>query len=57
MGFWEDIKTTFRKGSSLTRLIYVNIGLFLIISIIGIIGYLMVDTEVSNQTIRFLSVP
>jgi membrane associated rhomboid family serine protease len=57
MGFWEDIKTTFRKGSSLTRLIYVNIGLFLIISIIGIIGYLMVDPEVSNQTIRFLSVP
>jgi len=57
MGIWEDIKTTFRKGSSLTRLIYVNIGLFLIISIIGIIGYLMVDPEVSNQTIRFLSVP
>ncbi len=57
MGIWEDIKTTFRKGNSLTRLIYVNVGLFLIISIIGIIGYLIVDPEISNQTIRFLSVP
>jgi membrane associated rhomboid family serine protease len=57
MGIWDDIKTTFRKGSSLTRLIYVNIGLFLVISIIGIIGYLVVNPEVSNQTIRFLSVP
>jgi membrane associated rhomboid family serine protease len=57
MSIWDDIKTTFRKGSSLTRLIYVNIGLFLLISIIGIIGYLIVNPEVSNQTIRFLSVP
>jgi membrane associated rhomboid family serine protease len=57
MGIWDDIKTVFRKGSSLTRLIYVNIGLFLLISIIGVIGYLIVDPEVSNQTIRFLSVP
>lgn len=57
MGIWDDIKTTFRKGSSLTRLIYLNIGLFLIISVIGIIGYLLVNPEISNQTIRFLSVP
>jgi membrane associated rhomboid family serine protease len=57
MGIWDDIKTTFSKGSSLTRLIYINIGLFLIISVIGIIGYLLVNPEISSQTIRFLSVP
>jgi membrane associated rhomboid family serine protease len=57
MGIWDDIKTTFRKGSSLTRLIYINIGLFIVISIIGIIGYLLVNPGLSNQTIRFLSVP
>ena len=57
MGLWEDIKATFRKGNSLTRLIYINIGLFLLISVIGIIGYLLVNPEISDQTIRFLSVP
>jgi membrane associated rhomboid family serine protease len=57
MGIWDDIKSTFRKGSSLTRLIYINIAFFLIISIISIIGFLVVNPELSNQTIRFLSVP
>jgi membrane associated rhomboid family serine protease len=57
MGIWDDIKTTFRKGNSLTRLIYINIGVFLVISILGIIGYLIVNPEISNQAIRFLSVP
>jgi membrane associated rhomboid family serine protease len=57
MGIWDDIKSTFRNGSALTRLIYLNIALFLIISIIGIIGFLVVNPEISNQTIRFLSVP
>jgi membrane associated rhomboid family serine protease len=57
MGIWDDIKSTFRNGSSLTRLIYLNIAVFLIISIIGIIGFLVVNPEISNKTIRFLSVP
>lgn len=57
MGIRTDIKMTFRKGSSLTKLIYLNIGLFIIITIIGIIGFLVVNPKVSNQTIRFLSVP
>jgi membrane associated rhomboid family serine protease len=57
MGFWDDIKSTFKNGNSLTRLIYLNIALFLIITIIGIIGFLLVNPEIVNQTIRFLSVP
>jgi membrane associated rhomboid family serine protease len=57
MGIWDDIKSTFRNGSSLTRLIYLNITVFLIISIIGIVGFLVVNPEISTQTIRFLSVP
>jgi membrane associated rhomboid family serine protease len=57
MGFWDDIKTTFRNGNNLTRLIYINIALFIIITIIGVIGFLLVNPEISNQTIRFLSVP
>jgi membrane associated rhomboid family serine protease len=57
MGIWDDIKNTFRKGTNLNKLIYINIGVFLIISIVGIIGFLLVNPEISNQTIRFLSVP
>jgi membrane associated rhomboid family serine protease len=57
MGIWDDIKSTFRKGSSLNKLIYINIGVFIIITIIGVIGFLLLNPEVSNQTIRFLSVP
>ena len=29
MGIWDDIKTTFRNGNSLTRLIYINIAFFI----------------------------
>jgi membrane associated rhomboid family serine protease len=57
MGFWDDIKATFRNGNNLTRLIYINIAFFLIITIIGVIGFLLVNPEIVNQTIRFLSVP
>ncbi len=57
MGLWDDIKATFRNGNSLMRLIYVNIAVFLIITIIGIIGFLLNNTEIVNQAIRFLSVP
>ncbi len=57
MGLWEDVKSTFRNGNNLTRLIYINIALFIIITIIGVIGFLLVNPEIINQTIRYLSVP
>jgi membrane associated rhomboid family serine protease len=57
MSIWDDIKDTFKKGNSLNRLIYINIGVFLIITIIGIIGFLLVSPDISSWTIRFLSVP
>jgi membrane associated rhomboid family serine protease len=57
MGIMDDIKTPFRNGNNLTRLIFINIALFLIITIIGVIGFLVVNPEIINQTIRFLSVP
>ncbi|MGQ9619619.1 MAG: rhomboid family intramembrane serine protease [Bacteroidales bacterium] len=57
MNLWADIKSTFRHGTSLTRLIILNIAVFLIISIIGIIGFLLVNPAISEYTIRLLSVP
>ena len=35
-----DIKQTFKQGSIVTRLIYINIGVFLLIKIIGLLFYL-----------------
>lgn len=57
MGIWDDIKSTFKNGNNLTRLIFINIALFIIITIIGVIGFLIVNPEIINQTIRLLSVP
>jgi membrane associated rhomboid family serine protease len=31
MGFWEQIKAQFKQGSVLTRLIYINLGVFVIV--------------------------
>jgi len=35
-----DIKRTFKEGSVLTRLIYINIGVFLLVKILGVFFYL-----------------
>jgi membrane associated rhomboid family serine protease len=40
MGIWDDIKYTFKEGSVLTRLIYINLGVFLLIKLVGVLFYL-----------------
>lgn len=40
MDIVNDIKRTFKEGSVLTRLIYINIGVFLLLKIVGIFFYL-----------------
>ena len=35
-----DIKRTFQEGSALTRLIYVNLGVFLLLKVLGVFFYL-----------------
>ena len=54
MDILSDIKHTFKEGSVLTRQIYVNIGVFLVISIIGVVGFLAGH---SNSLADWLSVP
>jgi membrane associated rhomboid family serine protease len=57
MGIWDDIKKTFRNGSSLTRLIYINIAVFILITIVAVISFLLSNPEVSGKTLTFFSVP
>ncbi len=40
MDIINDIKSTFKYGSVLTRLIYINIGVFLLLKILGVFFYL-----------------
>lgn len=49
-----EIKQTFKEGSVLTRLIYVNIGVFLLVSIFGVVFYLAGQP---NLLLNWLSLP
>lgn len=40
MNLWDEIKESFREGSALTRLIYINLGLFLLIRIVNVFYFL-----------------
>jgi membrane associated rhomboid family serine protease len=57
MGIWDDIKKTFRNGSNLTRLIYINIAVFILITIVAITGFLINDPEISAKVLNLFSVP
>jgi membrane associated rhomboid family serine protease len=57
MGIWEDIKSTFRNGNNLIRLIYINIFVFILITIIAVIGFLLNDNLISVKVLDLLSVP
>ena len=40
MNLWQEIKESFQEGSALTRLIYINLGLFLLIRILNVFYFL-----------------
>jgi membrane associated rhomboid family serine protease len=57
MGIWDDIKRSFRNGTNLTRLIYINVVVFLIITIVAVIGFLLKNEIISGKLLDLLSVP
>ena len=57
MGIWDDIKLTFRNGSNLTRLIYINVVVFVLITLVAGIGFLLNNQDVSGKALNLLSVP
>jgi membrane associated rhomboid family serine protease len=40
MTIWDEIKESFKEGSALTRLIYINLGIFLFIRILNVFYFL-----------------
>jgi len=57
MGIWDDIKKTFREGTNLIKLIYINIGVFILITLVAIIGFLIKDPLISEKALNLFSVP
>ena len=57
MGILYDLKHTYRKGSSLNKLIYINIAVFIVISVVSIISFLLDNASITSKTIDLISVP
>jgi membrane associated rhomboid family serine protease len=57
MGIWDDIRDAFKKGNSLVKLIYINIGVFLLITVAAIVGFLLSNEQLASGVLRFFSVP
>ncbi len=58
MNIWNDIKESFREGTILTRLIYVNVGVFVVLRLIQVIFMLGGGSPSSVMPlVRWLSVP
>ncbi len=57
MNITEEIKDSFKKGSNLTRLIYINIAVFLLLHITGIFLYLFNHGELLTYVAGLFAVP
>jgi len=57
MGIWDDIRSTFKNGNNLTRLIYINIAVFILITIASVLGFLLKNSILSQKALDILSVP
>lgn len=57
MNIWEEIKATFKKGSTLKRIIYVNLAAFLLVNLVEILFYLFGIHDDYHKFLFFFSVP
>ena len=56
MGILDEIKASFRKGDYLIKLIYINVGMFLIVNIVKVISALFV-LNISGVMLDWLAMP
>lgn len=57
MGIWDEIRRIFKKGTTLTRIIYINIGVFALLTIVAVIGFLLNNPGIAEKTLDLFSVP
>lgn len=56
-GIWKGIKRSFGQGSALTRLIYINIGVFVVIKILNVLFILTGNRGMEQFLLPYLGVP
>ncbi len=55
---WDGIKDSFKEGNHLTKLIYINFGVFLVVKLIGVLIFLFnLETDQVPFLVHWLSVP
>ncbi|HOP58968.1 MAG TPA: rhomboid family intramembrane serine protease [Bacteroidales bacterium] len=57
MSITDDIKRTFSSANNLTRLIYINIGVFLFFLIVSVISFLFDNTGIESTILRLFAIP
>ena len=57
MSILDEIKHSFKSGTALTRLLYLNAAIFILIKIIEVIGVLSASPALAPTVISFLAVP
>lgn len=57
MAIIDEIKVSFKNGSTLHKLIYLNLGLFLVVQIVRIILYLSSSYDLFDDFLNYLAVP
>ena len=57
MGPRDEIRSSFRQGNYLIRLIYINVAVFLAILILSAISFLMKNPLITDKAIGILAVP
>ncbi|WP_407403346.1 rhomboid family intramembrane serine protease [Sodaliphilus sp.] len=55
MAMWDELKRRFNEGSMLMRLIYVNVGVFLVVRLVGIV-MIFADCDI-DSVLHWLEVP
>lgn len=54
---WNGIKKSFRHGSALTRLIYINLGIFILLKLITVLFTLFGHPGIEHLLLQYLGVP
>ena len=57
MSIVDEIKESFRKGTTLHKLIYLNVGVFLAVQIVRIILFLANSYDLFDEFVNYLAVP
>ena len=57
MSIIDEVKESFRKGNTLHKLIYLNLGLFLTVQIVRIVLFLSNSYDLFDEFLDYLAVP